>query len=88
MVILPEIGRVCFLELNNDVRVIYLLITRRLKPRLVKRSLPPQTSEVTGSQALPGKRCPEALPRFQGRQNGGRASRYAFPGSAWERVEI
>ena len=39
--------------------------------------------DITGSQALPGNRYPEALPRFQSQKNGGRASRLALPGRAW-----
>ncbi len=39
---------------------------------------------LTCSQALPGKRYPEALPRLALIR--GRASQWAFPGRAWERV--
>ncbi|MEG3971822.1 hypothetical protein QUA00_30015, partial [Microcoleus sp. T2B6] len=34
----------------------------------------------------PGNRYLEALPRFLNRKIGGRASGYALPGRAWERV--
>jgi hypothetical protein len=42
---------------------------------------------LTASPALPGNRCPEALPRIACRKIGGRADRSAFPGRAGERVE-
>ena len=45
-------------------------------------------STLTGSQALPGKRCPEALPRSSSVKSGGRASGYVLPGRAWEQVKL
>ncbi len=42
---------------------------------------------LTGSQAEPGNRCLEALPRIAIRKIGGRASGSVLPGRAWERVD-